>query len=160
LQTNTLIRKMMEPTAPHKSIIEQLNAFCQSDIKTQWTAKRLRTSREVCGFSYVENDVGEWLMLPTLCPNCQQTIELAISGVISTHRSAKTNETSLSSKTPNTLVPSPLTPQHKYNEYPYDTTQDESSDYLLYNTTLDNSNCNGLEFYRPSLASSGCCQIL
>jgi hypothetical protein len=159
LQANKLSTKMMEPMAPPKSIIEQLNAFCQADVKTQWTAKRLHTSPEVCGFSYVENAAGEWLMMPTLCQNCQQTMELFISGDIRTSRSAQTNEASLSSKTHNTLVPSPLTPQHTYNEYEYNTTQDESRDYLLY-TTRNNSNDNGLAFYRPSLASNGCCQIL
>ena len=159
LQANKLSTKMMEPMAPPKSVIEQLNSFCQSDVKTQWTAKRLHTSPEVCGFSYVENASGEWLMMPTLCPNCQQTLELAMSGDIRTSRSAQTNEESLSSKTHNTLVPSPLIPPHTYNEYQYNTTQDESRDYLLYPIQFDSRN-RGLEFYRPSLASSGCCQIL
>lgn len=167
----------MEPTAPPKSLIEQLNSFCQSDVKTQWTAKRLRNSREVCGFSYVENDVGEWLMMPTLCPNCQHTLERAMSGEIYTNNSLKsmrTKETTIDTTrdttrdtardaSQNILYPSPLTYQqsdrHRYETYQYNNTHDESSDYLLYPKQSDSRN-HGLEFYRPSLASSGCCQIL
>ena len=167
---------MMEPTAPPKSVIEQLNSFCQSDVKTQWTAKRLRNSREVCGFSYVENDVGEWLMMPTLCPNCQHTLELAMSGEIyatNSLKSMRTKETMIGTArdttkdaardvSQNILYPSPLTPQQSDGTratYQYATAHDESRDYLLYPIQSDSRN-QGLEFYRPSLASSGCCQIL
>jgi len=163
----------MEPTTPPKTLVEQLNAFCQSDVKTVWTAKRLRTNREVCGFSYVENDMGEWVMMPTLCQNCQHTLQLAMSGEIYSNHSQKskrTKETIMDTGRDagrdtgrdtgkNNLYPSPLMPQQSYNTYQNETMQDESHDYLLYPTQSDSRN-QGLEFYRPSLASSGCCQIL
>ena len=147
---------MMESSPPPKTLVEQLNAFCQSDVKTLWTAKRLRTNREVCGFSYVENDSGEWVMMPSLCPNCQHTIDQAIAGIISDklipgkptrlpHKKTQTvSETSIDRVS--ALYPSPLT---------------SSAEYLLYPGTSPNHTENqGLEFYRPSLASSGCCIIL
>ena len=159
----------MDPTSPPKNLIEQLNSFCQSDVKTLWTAKRLRTNREVCGFSYVENDMGEWVMMPLLCGNCRHTLQLAMSGEIynnHSHKPMRTKETKIGTTkdaSQNILYPSPLTPQqsdrHTYSTHQYDNIYDESRDYLLYPIQSDSRN-QGLEFYRPSLASSGCCQIL
>ena len=154
---------MMDPTSPPKTLVEQLNAFCLSDVKTLWTAKRLRTNREVCGFSYVENDMGDWVMMPSLCPNCQHTLEHAIAGTISdklipgklSRLPKKVSETSLGwhgntscqeTQSGYDLYPSPLT---------------SSAEYLLYPGKSHNGTDNqGLEFYRPSLASAGCCRIL
>jgi len=147
---------MMEPsTEPDritaKTLIAQLNAYCQADVKTLWTPKRLRNSREVCGFSYVENRTGEWIMMPTLCPNCHHILDQAISGLqpaTAKPGQRKTKETAVDN-----LLPTPLYP-----------TQSDStdSDYLLYPAGKRHTNYkqDDLEFYRPSLASSGCCAIL
>lgn len=134
----------MNPSAPPKNIIEQLNSFCQADIKSLWTAKRLKVSRDVCGFSYVENDSGEWVMMPTICQNCNY-----ILSQLNTNNTGYIRETSLSKLD---IYSSPLTPtQHKYQS-----DDNTSADYLLYQ-----QNHNGLEFYRPSLAANtGCCYIL
>lgn len=156
---------MMDPTTPPKNIIEQLNSFCQADIKSLWTAKRLKSSRDVCGFSYVENDNGEWVMMPTLCSNCQYTLKHQSVSTQSKKSIIATAESKFAYIYPSPLpsplhspLPSLLTPSN-------DT---EFTDYLLYpkqtnksNYMNNNSNSEGLEFYRPSLASSiNCCQIL
>lgn len=136
-----------------KTLVSQLNAYCQADVKTLWTQKRLRNSREVCGFSYVENQSGEWIMMPTLCPNCQNILEQVISGLqtdANKHSFAKTKETDV-----DILFPTPLFP-----------TQSQSgaadTDYLLYPAGNRHTKYKegSLEFYRPSLASNGCCSIL
>ena len=169
----------MEPIAPHKSIIDQLNAFCQSDVKTNWTLKRLRTNREVCGFSYMENDSGEWVLMPLLCTNCQHTLDQAIAGIISFPLNSKPTlrggcefrenavtvsdklipgkSSRLSKKLTKTVSETSMDRVHMV--YPSPLTS--SAEYLLYPADTQNHTENqGLEFYRPSLASSGCCHIL
>lgn len=144
---------MMDPTTPPKNIIEQLNAFCQADVKSQWTAKRLKSSRDVCGFSYIENAAGEWVMMPTLCQNCYYTLsQHQINNSRQSYQGAtNTKESSLSTLA---VIPSPLTPTRSE----YQTDDNTSTDYLLYQ---QNKNNNGLEFYSPSLAANaGCCAIL
>jgi hypothetical protein len=145
-----------------KSLITQLNAFCQADVKTQWTQKRLRTSREVCGFSYVENSIGEWVMMPTLCPNCHNILGQAVKGlVVEYNRSNQQSKKKVLNTETIFEYPSPLVPLPGESE-----TYDTDSNYLLYPAT-SNSNYRGnngeqpkLEFYRPSLAAGGCCSIL
>ncbi len=159
----------MDPTTPPKNIIEQLNSFCQADIKSQWTAKRLKASRDVCGFSYVENDAGDWVMMPTLCSNCQYTLNHQLASTQSNKKINTTTETKFAYIYPSPL-PSQLTTSNDTQSYKQSGQQDDavSTDYLLYpkhntrsNYMNNNSNSDGLEFYRPSLASSiNCCQIL
>lgn len=153
-----------------KSLITQLNAFCQADVKSLWTTKRLRNSREVCGFSYVENTAGEWVMMPTLCPNCYNILDQAIKGLECKKGNSSNQQHKKTQKTTETIFgspyPSPLSPlpsdslksNSELDKYVADT------DYLLYpatgNTKIKYGDQPGLEFYRPSLASSGCCTIL
>ena len=155
-----------------KSLITQLNAFCQSDVPTQWTTKRLRNNRDVCGFSYVENTAGEWIMMPSLCPNCHHILDSAIKGLTIKYgsdsrqqhkKTYKTTETMFGTPYPSPIIPLPsdsLKSGGESDKYNTDT------DYLLYPATGNTKNNNkfdqqyGLEFYRPSLASSGCCIIL
>jgi len=142
---------MMDPSNPPKSLVEQLNAFCQADVKSQWTAKRLKSSRDICGFSYIENDSGEWVMMPIICKNCSYIIsQYHINNTgYANGFSLNTKETSLSTFD---IYPSPLeSEQQKYH-----VNDNTSTDYLLYQ-----QNNRGLEFYRPSSAAHAkCCYIL
>jgi hypothetical protein len=144
----------MDPTTPPKNIIEQLNAFCQADVKSQWTAKRLKSSRDVCGFSYIENEDGDWVMMPVLCQNCYYTLSQHQINTNTGYNKGFPTNTKESSLSTLAVLPSPLTPTKP--EYQVD--DNTSTDYLLYQ---QNKNNNGLEFYRPSLAANtGCCAIL
>lgn len=134
-----------------KTLVSQLNAYCQADIKTLWTQKRLRNSHEVCGFSYVENQSGEWIMMPVLCPNCQHILDQVISGLQPDANKlsfAKTKETDV-----DILFPTPLFLTQSGTA---------DTDYLLYQASNRHTKYKqeSLEFYRPSLASNGCCSIL
>jgi len=152
-----------------KSVVAQLNAYCQADVKTLWTQARLRNSRAVCGFSYIENAMGEWVMMPTLCQNCQHTLEQVISGlhfavepVTTKQIDTPTNkfwDRNVNRPAKNTNpgpCPFPLIPLNQ----PADT------EYLLYPSTGYNyqhnyqHNHDKLQFYRPSLATNGCCNII
>ena len=138
-----------------KILIDQLNAYCQADVKKLWTPKRLRTSRDVCGFSYVEKQVGEWIIMPTLCHNCHHILEQAISGLAAVVQPNKKKHTQNIETADDNLFPTPLIPiQSK--------TSAADTDYLLYPGTNGHTNYQqeGLEFYRPSFATSGCCSIL
>jgi hypothetical protein len=150
---------MMEPsTEPNdritsKTLVCQLNEYCQADVKTLWTLKRLRNSREVCGFSYVENQYGEWIMMPVLCTNCQHILEKAICGLSVIIEPNKLKNKNTVETNINNLFSTPLEPPQ---------TDATDIDYLLYPATHNRTNnkLEGLELYRPSLASGGCCAIL
>ncbi len=148
----------MDPTSPPRTLVEQLNAFCQADVKSQWTTKRLMSSRDVCGFSYIENDSGEWIMMPTLCQNCYITLYQysTVKGNVNIARTPvqqkETRETKLSNLD---IIPSPLI----HTQYNYNSEDNSSTDYLLYPAK---QNGNDLELYRPSLTSNAgsCCIII
>lgn len=137
------------------SIIDQLNAYCQSDIKTLWTLKRLNTNHEICGFTYVENMDGDWELMPTLCQNCNQIITYIINNMNVYNRDNNNCETQtmsdkMSDITLNNLFPSPIIPLCN------------DTDYLLYSNN-NHDTLPGLKPYKNKSStklSLNCCSIL
>lgn len=126
---------------PQQNLVEQLNNFCQSDVKTKWTKNKLRTSREKCGFSYIENKEGDWIMMPSLCPNCDYILQ-SVNKQLSPVEEIKPKWffTHHQQMADNNLLPSPMFSNR--NSGP----DNSSMDYLIYST--------------DSQSKRGCCIIM